>query len=98
VEQAVLAPPQKDSDLPLAVAEIAASPLPVTLFTQSAMGARSGGKVAFECLAGKAGDAGVLALGTALQPLVQLSGLVRPPAVRQVLLSTWFGSSSGCSV
>jgi hypothetical protein len=74
VEQAVLAPPQKDSDLPLAVAEIAASPLPVTLFTQSAMGARSGGKVGFECLAGKAGDAAMLALGTALQPLVQLSG------------------------
>jgi hypothetical protein len=46
VEQAVLAPPQKDSDLPLAVGEIAASPFPVTLFTQSAMGARSGGKVA----------------------------------------------------
>jgi hypothetical protein len=96
VEQAVLAPPQKDDDLPLAVAEIAASPLPVTLFTPSAMGARSGGKVALECLA--AGDAAVLALGTAVQPLVQLGGLVRRPAVRQVLLSTWSVSSSGCSV
>ena len=40
VKEAVLAPPQKDSDLPLLVAEIAASPLPVTLFTQPAMGAR----------------------------------------------------------
>ena len=55
-------------------------------------------RLAFECLAGKAGDAAELAPRTALQPLVQLSGLVRRPAVRHVLLSTWSVSSSGCSL